>query len=201
MSAEAIYRTTLALRSRLQNALVSSGDPNASNPGAVFVGPLDDPDANGASLILFLYRMVPSQSLRNTAHVVSDNDPARPPIVYERAIPLDLYYIVTVGTLPGGSEEALLRVLGFAIRELNDSPDLVGAPVAQETVRISMETLTTEEISRIWALFPVANYRTSVAYLASPVWIDPAVVPTAARAVLHELPKVGVQRAYGGAGG
>jgi hypothetical protein len=201
MSAEAIYRTTLALRSRLQRALVAAGDPNAGNPGAVFVGPLDDQDAAGASLILFLYRMVPSPPLRNTDHLVPDSDPNRPVIVYENALPLDLYYMITVGTLPGDSEETLLRVLGFAIRELNDSPDLVGAPVAQETVRVTMEPLTTEEISRLWALFPTANYRTSVAYLASPVWIDPAAVPAATGAVVHEQPRFGARRGIGGSRG
>jgi len=191
MSAEAVYRTTLALRARLQRALVAAGDPNAGNPGAVFVGPLDDQDAAGASLILFLYRMVPSPSLRNNDHLVPDANPNRPVIVYENSLPLDLYYMITVGTLPGDSEETLLRVLGFAIRELNDWPDLVGAPVAQETVRVTMEPLTTEEISRLWALFPTANYRTTVAYLASPVWIDPAALPARAGAVLHDEPKFG----------
>lgn len=38
---------------------------------------------------------------------------------------------------------------------------------------MTLEPLTTEEASRIWALFPTANYRTSVVYLATPVWIDP----------------------------
>ena len=40
--------------------------------------------------------------------------------------------------------------------------------MSQETVHVSLEPLTTEETSRIWALFPTANYRTSVAYLATP---------------------------------
>ena len=45
--------------------------------------------------------------------------------------------------------------------------------VGQETIHVTLEPLSTEESSRIWALFPTANYRTSVAYVASPVWIDP----------------------------
>ena len=40
-------------------------------------------------------------------------------------------------------------------------------------MQVSLEPLSTEEMSRIWTLFPTANYRTSVAYIASPVWIDP----------------------------
>ena len=60
MKADAILRVTEALRERLRVALAASGVP-----GTVFVGPLDDADASGAALVLFLYRIVPNPSLRN----------------------------------------------------------------------------------------------------------------------------------------
>lgn len=189
MSAEAIYQVTRALRSVLQQALVDADDP-----GSVFIGPLDDPNADGASLILFLYRMAPNPSLRNTGHRVPSALPDGAPIDYSGALPLDLYYLVTVGTRIGTGEEPLLRSLGYAIRALNDNPIITGDAVGQELVRVSMEVLTIEEISRIWALFPTRNYRTSVAYLASPVWIDPARAPTPQRAVLHDAPRTGQLR-------
>jgi hypothetical protein len=166
--ADAILRVTEALRDRLRVALASSGVP-----GTVFVGPLDDADASGAALILFLYRIVPNASLRNREHRVASPLPPPPVLVFNNSLPLDLYYLVTVGTTPNASEEAMLRALGFAMQELQGVPELSGAPVAQETVRVTLEPLTTEEASRIWALFPNANYRTSIAYLATPVWIDP----------------------------
>lgn len=168
MSAEAIFRVTQAFRARLQQALIASGDQ-----GTVFVGPLDDPDANGASLILFLYRITPNPSLRNREHCVPSPNPPPPVLVYHNALPLDLYFLLTVGTRPGTSEEPLLRVLGFAMQSLQLDPDLTGPTVSYETVHVSLESLATDETSRIWALFPTANYRTSVAYLATPVWIDP----------------------------
>ena len=168
MNADAIFRVTQALRARLQLALTAAGDP-----GTVFVGPLDDPDVQGASLILFLYRVVPNASLRNREHTVPSNSPPPVAISYRDSLPLDLYFLVTVGTRPGMSEEPLLRVLGFALQACQLDPNLVGPPVAHETVHLSLEPLSTEEVSRIWALFPTANYRTSIAYLASPVWIDP----------------------------
>jgi hypothetical protein len=59
------------------------------------------------------------------------------------------------------------------MQALQADPELTGAAVSQDVVRVTLEPLTTEEASRIWALFPTANYRTSVAYLATPVWIDP----------------------------
>ena len=43
-----------------------------------------------------------------------------------------------------------------------------------------------DEISRVWNLFPTANYRTSVAYVASPVWIDPALPWSVAGPVVED---------------
>lgn len=190
MSADALFRVTEAIRSRLQAALVAAGDP-----GSVFIGPLDDPDAAGASLILFLYRMVPNASLRNTEHRVPSASPPPPYVTHRDALPLDLYYLITVGTRPGAGEEPLLRVLGFVIQALQGAPELPGAVVTPggmrislepDVVRVTFEPLSTDEISRIWALFPTANYRTSIAYLASPVWIDPPTLAVPASRVLQD---------------
>jgi hypothetical protein len=198
MSADAIFRVTQVLRTRLQQALVAAGDP-----GSVFVGPLDDADAQGASLILFLYRMVPNPSLRNSEHRVPSPLPPPPYLVHRDSLPLDLYYLVTVGSRAGASEEPLLRVLGFAIQAMQGEPDLPGSIVTPgglrislepDVVRVTFEPLSTDEVSRIWALFPTANYRTSVAYLASPVWIDPPATALPAARVVHDRLRAG-QRA------
>lgn len=167
MKANGIRDVTKALQARLEHALASSGIT-----GVVFVGPLDDPDASGASLILFLYRIAPNASLRNTEHRVPTG--GTPPVeLYKNSLPLDLYFLVTVGTTAGPSEADQLGPLGFVLQELQSEPELIGVAVGHETVRVSLEPLSTEEASRIWALFPTANYRTSIAYLATPVWIDP----------------------------
>jgi len=170
MNADAILRVTVALRERLKVALSRS-----QVPGTVFVGPLDDPDASGAALVLFLYRIAPAANLRNLEHRVPSGKSKPEPsvVVYRNSFPLDLYFLLTVGTTPGSSEETLLKALGYAIQEIQNVPDLVGSDVGHETVHVTFESLTTEDASRIWALFPTANYRTSIAYLATPVWIDP----------------------------
>jgi hypothetical protein len=189
MNGEAILRVTEALRDRLKEALTASGVP-----GTVFVGPLNDPDAGNAALILFLYRVVPNAALRNSEHRVPSPVPPPPVQVFRSSLPLDLYFLVTVGTKSGDSEETLLQALGFAMQLLQAAPDLFRPAVDQETVHVTLEPLTTDEVSRIWALFPTANYRTSVAYLATPVWIDPLVPEAlAARVVQDQLlaaPKV-----------
>lgn len=166
MSAEAIYNVTIALRDRLKAAVNGHGVS-----GNVFVGPPNEV-SNGADLILFLYRVVPCATLRNREHRVASMDP-KGSVVYRNALPFDLYFLITVGATPAPGEEPLLRALGYAIQALQLDPNLVGTPVSQETIHVTLEPLSTEESSRIWALFPTANYRTSVAYVASPVWIDP----------------------------
>jgi len=166
MSAEAIYNVTIALRERLKAAVTGHGIS-----GNVFVGPPNEV-SSGADLILFLYRVCPSATLRNRDHRVAAAGP-KGSVVFHNSLPFDLYFLITVGATPAPGEEPLLRALGYAIQALQLDPNLVGAPVNQETVRVTLEPLSTDEFSRIWALFPTANYRTSVAYIASPVWIDP----------------------------
>lgn len=191
MSANAIIQVTKAFSARLETARARSGVP-----GTVFVGPLDDADASGAALVLFLYRVVPNPSLRNREHVVPNPAPL-PPNVYTNSLPLDLFYLVTVGTVPNASEEILLQALGFAMQEIQNDPDLTGPAVDYQTVHLSLEPLTTEESSRIWALFPTANYRTSIAYLASPVWIDPPQPPLVAGPVVEDRLRAGLKSLEG----
>src|SRR5262245_44952271 len=121
--------------------------------------------------------MVSTASLRLT--------PPPPVIVFRNSLPLNLYFLVTVGTLPGSSEETLLSALGFVMQALQLDPELTGQALDHETVHVSLEPLSTEEMSRIWALFPTANYRTSIAYLATPVWVDPPLPPPAAAPVME----------------
>ena len=183
MSADIIFKVSQAFRTRLEDAL--------GGPGKVFVGPLDDPDAKNASLVLFLYRLAPNPSLRNREHrVISDNPPPEV-IVYDNSLPLTLHYLITVGTGPAGGllpDDLELSWLGTAMQALNDEPELTDNAFGEEAVRLSLEPVSTEEMSRIWTLFPTANYRTSVAYVATPVWIDPKNQPlTAARVVQDQL--------------
>lgn len=188
MSAESIRQITEAIKSRLDTALaVAASVNNEPPPSLTFVGPLDDEDAKNASLVLFLYRIVPNQNLRNAEHTVAlqpatPNDP--PYQTFANALALDLHFILTAGPRDKAGELESLRLLGFAMQALNDSPVLLGSEINGEVVRLTLDAGNTEEISRIWALFPVVNYRTSVLYCASPVWIDPASATTQATSVV-----------------
>jgi hypothetical protein len=159
--------------------------------GTVYVGPLDDTQAAGAKAVLFLYRVAVNPHLRNTTHVVPSPTPGAAPIEYDNALPLDLYYLLTAGDAQEGGELASLATLGLAMQALNAHPNLVGLPLQGETVRITLDSIGSDEMSRVWSLFPTENYRTSVAYLASPVWIDPSVPPVSAAPVTHDQAVVG----------
>jgi hypothetical protein len=184
VNADAIYNVTKALQDFLTHAINGS-------PGDVFVGPLDDQNANKAKAVLFLYRIAVNADLRSSTHVVSAAMPSDPPTVYDTSLPLDLYYLFTAGTAQTGGELEALSVLGLAMRALNDSPYLDGLAVRNETVRVSVDPIGIEEMSRIWTLFPTANFRTSVVYLATPVWLDPARPPTRGVPVVEEPHLVG----------
>src|SRR6478752_6999746 len=101
MKADAIFKVTKALQGRLHSPLKATFGTASS----VFIGPPDDPDSAGAQLVLFLYRVVPNASLRNRERrVPSVKAPPRID-VYQDSLPVDLYFLVTVGTTPGASEE------------------------------------------------------------------------------------------------
>ncbi len=186
MDAQAIKTVTAAFRDRL--LAVFSVNKIA---GPVFVGPLDDPNAAGAAAVLFLYRVAVNAELRNAEHQRAPLPPGTTPTLLSGGLPLDLYYLLTAGTAQTGGEIDALGTLGFAMQNINDLPNLVGSPVANETVRLTLDSVTSEEMGRIWTLFPTANYRTAVIYLASPVWIDPAQSPLAGSPVLREPHRIG----------
>ena len=186
MNFDAIELVSRALQEVLESAFAA-----ANINGGVYVGPLDDPDASDAAAVLFLYRLVANADLRSAEHRVPAVDPTLPPIVHRGALPLDLYYLLTAGTSETGGELQSLRILGCAMQRLNDQPQLVGVGVGGDTVRVSLEPVASEEMSRIWTLFPTANFRTSVVYLVSPVWLDPSIARPVGPPVLSEPHRAG----------
>lgn len=184
MNYSGIQRVTVEIQKRLKEAIDTLNDAH------VFIGPLHDDAADDAYLVLFLYRVVPNADLRNTLHEVPANDGIAK--VYDKALALDLHYILTAGGRQDGGEKESLERLGRAMLALNERPLFTGSALDNESVRLSLYPGTSDELSRVWALFPDQNYRTSVLYLASPVWID----PDATRA---EAPPVIVDRKRSGA--
>jgi hypothetical protein len=169
MQADAIQRVSNGIHDVLANALTA-----AAVPGGVFIGPLDDPNAAGAALVMFLFRIVPTPDLRSSDHVTLSNDPVPVPVTYRGSLPVDLYYLIAAGDQNVGGEAESLYWIGLAMQTLQAQAELSGSVVDGETVRLTIDPISNEEMGRVWTLFPTENYRTSVIYIASPVWIDPA---------------------------
>jgi hypothetical protein len=128
--------------------------------------------AANADLVLFLYLITPSPELRNAERVRAFPSQADAPRLLEPAVPLDLHYLLTTGTAAASSPQGLSR-LADGIRAIEAASPLVVPEAFQAAVWLSLLPMTTDELSRIWGLFPNENCRSSIAFRASPVWIDP----------------------------
>jgi Pvc16 N-terminal domain len=190
MTNNAIAAATTKLRFALEGALTSAGVTSAD----VFLGPLDDPHANSAQLILFPYKINATPTLRNQEHCITRPGTSPKRICYDNAIPLDVHLLLTVGKNLGLTEELGLRYLGIAMQHLN-SPTIAGQlQTLDDLMFISLETMNTDELARVWNFFPTVNFRTSVSYILTPVWIDPIDDPIVANRVVNDTLQSG-QRA------
>lgn len=141
-----------------------------------------------AQLNLFLYRVTPNAGLRNESLPVRDQSGDR---VANQPLALDLHYLLSAYGAEEFSSEALL---GYGMQVLHEAPflsrdfirrtfpdgsgDAVEAALGQsglaeqiEYLKISPETLSTEEMSRLWTAFQ-AKYRPSAGYLVTAVLIQ-----------------------------
>jgi len=157
-----IQAVTLAIRDMLLDALhAARGIP--PNSFSVYVGP---PDAGRTDdeLILFLLRINPNGELRNADQARAGGADA--------AIPLDLHYLVTAGSPANATSTDGLTRLGHAIRAIESASPLSVPGLGQDAVWLSLEPMSTDELSRIWGLFPNYNCRSSFVFRAGPVWIE-----------------------------
>jgi hypothetical protein len=173
MQSDAIQRVTQAIARRIEAAL----DPIPNYQDKVVVGAPNAPKAMQAQIVVFPYRLAVDPTLRNAPRILPPVDRNTDPVAYEEALPLD--FLITIGSVlvePPDVQVAMQHTLwdslGRAVRALQSDPFIMGEAVGGDTVRLSLEAAGTDEISRVWALFPNADYRTSIIYLASPVWID-----------------------------
>lgn len=179
-----IQAVTLALRDLLLEALHAERTI-PRNSFSVYVGP---PDAGRTDdeLILFLLRINPNGDLRNADH-------ARPGAGGDAALPLDLHYLVTAGSPANATSTESLTRLGDAIRAIESASPLSLPHKGQNAVWLSLEPMSTDELSRIWGLFPNYNCRSSFVFRAGPVWIE------SGRAAAPALPVRAQGAAWGGA--
>lgn len=179
-----IQAVTFAIRDLLENALNDTAVPAASKL-TVYVGP-PDVDKPEEDLILFLMRVTPSADMRNAERIRPFPEPTGAPRKVEPAVPLDLHYLVTAGSPANDTADEALRRLGHAIQAIEAASPISVPSLCQFAVWLSLEPLSTEELSRIWGLFPNFNCRTSFVFRAAPVWIDPRHAASPAHPVISD---------------
>lgn len=152
------------------------------------------PDLTGndeARINIFLYQVTPNPGYRNI------DTPARSysgELVSRQQLGLDLHYLLTAY---GKSDDELSsqKVLAQTMRVLHENPILTRDIIAQaladpmiadlpdmdsadlaeqiEVVKLTMQSLSLEELTKIWSsFFKTGSYRISVAYKATVVLLD-----------------------------
>ncbi len=147
------------------------------------------PDQAGAqlpSVNIFLYQVTPNAAWRNSDLPTRRLDES---LIQRPRVALDLHYLLTF--YGDETQFETQRLLGAVVRTLHAHPVLTRAEVnaattAQavlttsdlasdiELVKFTPMTLSVEELSKLWTMFPQTHYTLSLGYTASVVLIEPA---------------------------
>jgi hypothetical protein len=169
----AIAATSEAVLGLLQSAAVGSefdGVTFAHYQSGSFESPMD----NGISL--YLYRVTVNANRNLPARLAQDGRRYRPPI------PLDVHFLVTAWAETAIRQQ---RMLGFAIRTIEDTPILPAGVLNQhspepnvfrpeESVELVFEIVTVQDIGYIWDVAQTKE-QPSATYVARMVTIDSTV--------------------------
>lgn len=171
-----IAATSQAILGVLQNA-AAGGEFNAVSFAHYQASNFQSPMAEGVSL--WLYRLTVNANRNLPPGIGRDGRRYRPPL------PLDVHYLVTAWA---GDAIKQQRLLGFAIRTLEDTPILPAGVLNQhspepdvfrpdETVELVFEALTVQDASYIWQVAqtkeqPSAPYVARMVELESMVPLD-----------------------------
>lgn len=140
----------------------------------VLLSPAEALKVAGIRLTLFLYSIAPAVELRNEMEI-----PGNTAADEAVSLPLDLYYLLTAFT-PGGDSTPTARtleshmLLGRAMKVFFDNGTLTGSILKgdlprDEELRLTLQPMTVEDLTRIWSVFPESVLHTSVSYLVTPV--------------------------------
>jgi len=129
-------------------------------------------NASGVRLTLFLYSIAPAGELRNEMEIPG-NGPDDEPV----SLPLNLFYLLTAFSPPQDPTNRSLDsqlLLGQAMRVFFDNGILTGSLLRgdlprDEELRLTLQPITIEDLTRIWSVFPETALQPSVSYLVTPV--------------------------------
>jgi hypothetical protein len=184
-SFRAISGVSASLRNLLRDRMEDLVDVSIAPPDVTV------PSVNAKRLNLYLYQVTENGYMKN-GEIPGHGHPGaygHPPLS------LDLHYLLTAygGDETGGdSDLEAQEILGDAMRVLHDLPFVtdklkitrsavgtVGGPILDnsllgesERVKITLQPMTLEDLSKIWTALPETNFRRSVAYQVSVIQIE-----------------------------
>lgn len=137
------------------------------------------PGAN--RLTLFLYKVLENPDFKNAdQHALTTTNEGKL-IETRKPLTVDLYYLLTAHSGSASLLEAHMA-LSRAMRVFYDNGVLRGSLLRTDnpgkgltedaTLRLTLNPLSMEDLSRIWSVFPDTAYEISVTYLVTPVAIE-----------------------------
>jgi hypothetical protein len=128
----------------------------------------------GVRLTLFLYSISPASEIRNELEIPGNALEDEPV-----SLPLNLYYLLTAFSPPQDPTQRSLDshlLLGQAMRVFFDNGILNGSVLRgdllrdeEHSLRLSLQPISVEDLTRIWSVFPETALQPSVSYLVTPV--------------------------------
>ena len=194
MSIDAIRDVSDTLIDILNNQIAGE-DGGDIDVDIVIASPADIPEEpSKAAVALYLYSIIENPELKNEERLRVNHMQSR-----RSPLSLDLYYMLTVYpvvtdviTEQHDNNRDAHRTLSRAMRVFYDNGILDGAmllgglPETEQALRVTLNPITVEDLTRIWSVFPQASYRPSVCYLVSPVRVDSTDVASHQRVVQIE---------------
>ena len=140
-------------------------------------------NAGQKRLTLFLYKVVENADLKNREGAVVPQPGGT--LRQDRApLTLDAYFLLTAHTLGDPDLLAAHQALSRAMRVFYDNGILQGSQLraanpntglaASSVLRVTLNPISMEEMTRIWSVFPDTPFEISVTYLVTPVEIESA---------------------------
>jgi hypothetical protein len=147
-------------------------------------------NANGVRLTLFLYSICPAGEYRNELEIPGaaiDDAPV--------SEPLNLYYLLTAFSPPQDPTIRSLEsqlLLGQAMHVFFDNGILTGSQLRgdlprDEELRVTLQPITIEDLTRVWSVFPETALQPSVSYLVTPVRLRSTRTRGGARVVSRQI--------------
>ena len=194
MSDDLAIATVTATLKRILEKYAGTGVPQfkvkIQPPGTI----TDQDNTHNNVLNLFLYRVTPNNGYGNLD--LPTRSSRNGELVQRSLLGLDLHYLLTAFGA-GNNELAAHRMLASAMRVLHENPvltqkiindtlvedpdtdytppsEILGSDLGFQVdlVKLTQQSLSLEEITKIWSIFFQTYYRISVAYLATVVLID-----------------------------